>query len=73
MMLLRKSYSYAIKYYYLYCTPLYIFILFIGEKQAAVHHDQWNAARTNHHGKLNKLYITLVSFLLLRNWFINSP
>ncbi|XP_017795511.1 PREDICTED: uncharacterized protein LOC108576946 [Habropoda laboriosa] len=44
-----------------------------GEKQAAVHHDQWNAARTNHHEILKNLCITIASFLLLRAWIISSP
>ncbi|XP_054004334.1 zwei Ig domain protein zig-8-like [Hylaeus anthracinus] len=44
-----------------------------GEKQAAVHHDQWNAARTNHHQRLNELHVAIASILLLRAWIISSP
>lgn len=42
-----------------------------GEKQAAVHHDQWNAARTNCE-KLNNLYTTIASFVFLQTWMISS-
>ncbi|XP_024947055.1 zwei Ig domain protein zig-8 isoform X2 [Cephus cinctus] len=37
-----------------------------GEKQAAVHHDQWNAARTNYHESRNTLFTILTAFLFLQ-------
>ncbi|XP_076243150.1 zwei Ig domain protein zig-8 [Calliopsis andreniformis] len=36
-----------------------------GEKQAAVYHDQWNAARMNHSEGLNNFYVVISSFLFL--------
>lgn len=47
------------------CVLLVDLSLFSGEKQAAVHHDQWNAARAaNHHAGFAEFYAVFVNFLL---------
>lgn len=57
-----------ISFYTFICIVYFIFLIIVsfitGEKQAAVHHDQWNAARMNY----QKSHATL--FMVLTSWFI---
>ncbi|EFN84511.1 hypothetical protein EAI_07336 [Harpegnathos saltator] len=53
-------------------TAVHIHVL-NGEKQAAVHHDQWNAARAvNHHAAFVEFYAVFVN-LLLHLWRTYQP
>lgn len=53
-------------------TAVHIHVL-NGEKQAAVHHDQWNAGCANCQKRINELLVTLASFLVVRGWRFCSP
>ncbi|XP_043670544.1 zwei Ig domain protein zig-8-like [Vespula pensylvanica] len=52
-------------------TVVHIHVL-NGEKQAAVHHDQWNAACTDYSDGNGEFFVLITIFLILHNLAMNS-